>query len=87
MRLENDRDKYDNSGLDIAQQVRRDIPKIINTNHDSAEAVLVALKMDYADLPPAVNFVFKRDGAEALRLAIREAFLGLTQAVGTRVCP
>jgi len=74
IRLENDRDEGDISGLDLARDARyQTIPKIIVTNYPTYEQVVTALGPRLRDLPPAVDFLAKKGGAEALVDAIKKA--------------
>ena len=73
MRLLNDEDEHDRSGLDLAAQVAPSIPKIILTRYPSYEAVRQALAPQLNGLPPAVDFVPKQDGPAVLLTAVRKA--------------
>lgn len=75
MRMENDTDDKDVSGLTLAKDPAfRSVPKIILTNFPSYEAVRETLGPDIEGLPPAVGFVVKPEGAEALIQAVEQAF-------------
>jgi DNA-binding NtrC family response regulator len=73
MRLLNDEDDKDFSGLELAAQVAPAIPKIILTRYPSYEAVKQALAPQLDGLPPAVDFLAKQDGSAALVTAVRRA--------------
>lgn len=74
IRLVNDHDEKDVSGLTLAkEETGRDIPKIILTNFPSVDAVREALGPHLQGLPPAVAFVGKEESTEVLLLAIRKA--------------
>jgi DNA-binding NtrC family response regulator len=73
MRLRNDEDERDFSGLEVAEQVAPALPKIILTRFASVEAVRRALGPRLNGLPPAIDFVPKQDGPQALLTAVRRA--------------
>jgi DNA-binding response OmpR family regulator len=73
MRLLNDRDGKDFSGLELAKEVKTDIPKIMYTNFPSYEAAREALGPRIEGLPPAVDFIAKVEGPEVLITAVRKA--------------
>ena len=73
LRLMDDADEKDISGLILAKETARLIPKIILTSYPTYESVREALAPDLQDLPPAVAFVAKQEGPEALLAAIRRA--------------
>lgn len=72
LRLRNDNDDKDRSGLWLAISVARILPKIILTKFPVHEDVREALKPDSHQLPPAVDFVDKRRGFKELAGAISE---------------
>lgn len=75
MRLENDDDPKDESGLMLAKKNDyRLIPKILLTRYPTYEIVRAALSADNAALPPAVDFVAKQEGPEALISALKKLF-------------
>lgn len=71
IRLESDDDEKDTSGLTLAKEVARRVPKIILTGFPSYEYVREALEPRLDGLPAAVDFVVKEEGPEALLQAIR----------------
>jgi CheY-like chemotaxis protein len=74
IRLEDDDDEKDVSGLTLAKEADPSIPKIILTNYPSLEAVREALKPQLlSGLPPAVEFVTKSEGLGELIQAIYRA--------------
>lgn len=73
IRLQDDDDEKDTSGLTLAKEVARSMPKIILTAFPSVDAVREALRPQLDGLPAAVEFVSKAEGAEALLLAINRA--------------
>jgi len=60
MRLTNDTDENDISGLILAKNVERSIPKVILTQYPTVDAARTALRPDSSGLPPAVDFIDKR---------------------------
>jgi len=76
IRLLRDYDEKDVSGLTLAKEVARHIPKIMLTGYPTIEAAIQALAPDLEGLPPAVTFLTKQqqeqEGPEALIKAIRE---------------
>jgi CheY-like chemotaxis protein len=72
VRLENDDDDKDTSGLTLAEEVARSVPKIILTGYPSVAAVRRALHSQPDGHPAAVAFVAKREGPEALLKALRD---------------
>ncbi len=60
LRLERDEDEKDKSGLQIAKQSARSMPKMILTNFPAYQDVVEAMKQDVHHLQPAVEFLDKR---------------------------
>jgi len=88
IRLENDNDERDVSGLWLAKEtaekmptivtsgfMEQMVPKIILTGFASYENVREALAPRVGGLPAAVNFVTKQEGPESLLAAVRRALL------------
>lgn len=73
IRLREDKDNKDISGLTLAKETDPAIPKIILTNYPTYEAVREALGVSMEGLPAAVGFVAKYEGPEALLRAVRKA--------------
>jgi CheY-like chemotaxis protein len=73
LRLINDDDNRDLSGLSVAKESVSSIPKIILTRFPTVEAVREALGPALDGLPPAVEVVAKQEGPEALLTAVRKA--------------
>jgi CheY-like chemotaxis protein len=74
LRLVNDDDEKDVSGLNLAKdEAYRTIPKIILTGFPSYEAVREALGPTIEGLPPAFDFLAKKEGPEVLVKAIKKA--------------
>ncbi len=75
IRLEDDNDDKDISGLLLAKkETYRHIPKIILTGHPTYEAVRIALGPVLDGLPPAVDFLAKLEGLEAMLQAVEKVF-------------
>jgi DNA-binding response OmpR family regulator len=74
IRLQNDDDEKDTSGLTLAKApLYRLVPKIILTNFPTYQAVREALGPALDGLPPAVAFLGKREGPEAMIRAVEQA--------------
>jgi len=73
IRLENDDDEKDTSGLILAREVARSVPKIIMTGFRSDKYTQEMLRLQVDSLPAAVSFVRKDEGLEALLRAVRGA--------------
>lgn len=70
IRLRDDDDEKDTSGLTLAKEEAHIIPKIILTGFPSVEAVREALGPQLNGLPAAVEFVSKKEGPPALIQAV-----------------
>ena len=70
MRLKDDKDENDTSGLEIAKNVAQNIPKVIVSEYESFDAARNALGIKADGLPIAVEFVRKSEGSERLLKAI-----------------
>jgi predicted nucleotide-binding protein len=73
IRLESDDDEKDISGLVLAKEVARSVPKIILTGFPSYEYVREALRPQLNGLPATVDFVAKQEGPETMLAAVRRA--------------
>lgn len=74
LRLENDHDDKDTSGLTIAQELAPSIPKILLTKFQTIpKTVIEARRPQLSGLPAAVDFVEMSDGAAALTTSVRLA--------------
>ncbi len=73
IRLVDDGDEKDTSGLTIAKEVALSVPKIILTDYPSVDAVREALRSQLHGLPPAVDFLEKRAGTEAMIASVRRS--------------
>ncbi len=72
LRLSNDSDESDRSGLRLAKQTTRALPKLIWTKFPTYQDVREALKPDSHDLPSVVDFIDKRLGIEELQDVVEE---------------
>lgn len=72
IRLVNNDDKEDFSGLNLAKRIALAVPKIILTRFPTWIAVREALGSQLDGLSPAIDFVAKQDGPQALLTAIRK---------------
>ena len=73
IRLRDDDDERDTSGLTLAKEVAPSVPKIILTGFPSVDAVREALRARLDGLPAAVDLLAKIEGPEALVAAVRNA--------------
>lgn len=75
LRMTDDDDDADISGLTLAKEPAfRHVPKIILTGFPTFEYVREALGPELDGLPPAVDFLAKKEGPEVLIQAVEEAF-------------
>ena len=72
LRLLNDNDDRDFSGLNVCKESSSPIPKIILTKFPTVEAVREALGPALDGLSPAVDFVSKQEGPEVLLTTVRK---------------
>ena len=84
IRLENDDDERDTSGLILARSVGRSIPKIILTNFPTFDYVREALRPQLDGLPVAVDFLMKAEGAMALLSTVKDVLKTVAAQKGTR---
>jgi DNA-binding response OmpR family regulator len=74
IRMVNDDDEKDTSGLTLAKDpLFRPVPKIILTNFPTFQAVREALGPALDGLPPAVDFLDKKEGPDAMIRAVEQA--------------
>lgn len=73
IRLQDDDDDKDISGLTLAKETVPAIPKIILTAYSTVDAVREALRPQLDGLPAATEFVDKYEGTDALIQAIHRA--------------
>ncbi len=75
IRMVDDDDERDTSGLTLAKDLAfKSVPKIILTGFPTYQAVRDVLGPAVDGLPPAVSFLDKREGPEAMLQAIEEVF-------------
>lgn len=79
IRLRDDDDEKDTSGLTLAKKAARPLPKIILTAFPSVDAVREALRPQLSGLPTAVDFVSKPEGPEALVQAVQRVLGSLAK--------
>ena len=73
LRLTDDKNENDRSGLQLAKDTTRIIPKLISTKFPVHEDVRDAMRYDGQNLPPAIDFVDKRKGLPQLLTAVQDA--------------
>lgn len=73
IRLVNDDDERDASGIELAKELSRSVPVLLLTGYPSLEYARQMLKPQLDGLPIAYDFVLKRDGPEAMLTAVRDA--------------
>ena len=73
IRLIDDDDDKDISGLTLAKEIERTLPKILLTDYPTVDKVREALKPQLDGLPVALDFVLKQDGPQVLIKAIQHA--------------
>ncbi len=73
MRLERPRDKTDISGITVAKEAGRHVPKIILTSYPSYETFRESMQWAFQGLPLAVDYIDKKEGPEELLKAIEKA--------------
>jgi CheY-like chemotaxis protein len=71
VRLINDKDKNDQSGLELAESVAPSVPKIILSDHYEPHLIKKALMPQLGGLHIALDFVDKDDGMQAMLTSIR----------------
>ncbi len=75
VRMRDENDGKDTSGLSFAKKkIYESIPKIILTGYPSFEYVREALGPALEGMPPAVDFLSKQEGWEAMLHAVEQAF-------------
>ncbi|MBM3272525.1 response regulator [Candidatus Kaiserbacteria bacterium] len=74
LRLINDEDEKDMSGLVLASESTSPVPKIMLTKYQTWEAVRESLGPVIRDTPPAAGFVAKQEGLEELLRCVRRTF-------------
>jgi DNA-binding NtrC family response regulator len=71
IRLINDDDEKDNTGLELAKELNRSMPVLLLTGYPSFEYARQVLKPQLDGLPAAYDFIVKGDGPDALLTAVR----------------
>ena len=74
VRLTDDYDETDVSGLELAATIDPAIPKIILTAYDYTEPIIKSFKPDKRGIALAVDFVLKKSGPYGLLEAVEKAF-------------
>lgn len=88
IRLENDDDERDMSGLMLAKRAARSIPKIIVTSFPSYDYVREALRPQLDGLPVAVGFLARDEGLMALLETVEDILKTVAaQKAGVRPKP
>lgn len=88
IRLEEDDDNKDLSGLALAKKVGRSVPKIILTNYPTSDYVREALRPQLDGLPVAVDFLSKAEDVTSLVMAIEDVLRSIpSQRQGLRPAP
>lgn len=72
IRLKDDADRRDISGLAVAQEAGRFVPKIILTGHPHIDTVKTALKKDDTGRSLAIEYLYKREGPQALLTVVQK---------------
>lgn len=73
LRLTKNRDIKDISGIQVAREAGRYVPKIILTLFPGHKTAREALKPSFAGLPPAVDYIDKKEGPAKLLEAVERA--------------
>lgn len=73
LRLEDDEDDADMSGLALIRRVAPKVPKILLTGHPTIEVARRALKGYYDQVPAAVDMLSKSDDPETFLRAVSQA--------------
>ena len=73
VRLQDDSDANDLSGLEIAEGVASSVPKIVLTSYPTVDTIRAALSFRSEGLPKAVDFMAKQEGPEKLLASIKRA--------------
>jgi DNA-binding response OmpR family regulator len=74
LRLTQDDDTKDKSGLALAKEVARAVPKVILTKFPTVPDVREALKLDASATAAAIDFLDKADGMEKLVATVNQIF-------------
>lgn len=79
IRLVNDNDEKDTSGLNVVKKYAPEVPKVLLTRWPRYEDVREALSGQLDGLPSAVDFVAKQEGVQSLLTAINRALHLITR--------
>lgn len=71
IRLVNDDDEKDNSGVELAKEICRSVPVLFLTGYPSLEYARRVLKPQLDGTPVAYDFILKQEGPEAMLTAVR----------------
>jgi DNA-binding response OmpR family regulator len=74
MRLIDDTDEKDKGGLDLAKEITPSVPKLILTKFPEYHDVREAMRWKPKSLPPAVDFLDKKDGIKRLIEVVEQIF-------------
>ncbi len=85
IRLINNDDEDDLSGLVLAKQLPSRLPKVMLTAYPTYQAVREALGPALNNVPPAVGFIAKQEGLNALLTAVRLALAQLPSSFQNNV--
>lgn len=83
LRLEDNRDPRDLSGLRVARAIPAFTPVIILTDFPNIEAVREALGVNDCGLPAASDFISKQEGLGALIAAVNRVLFDSAESHGT----
>lgn len=84
IRLTDDDDERDFSGLALAKEVARSVPKVILTGFPSVDAAREALRPQLDGLPAAVEFLSKEEGVGEMLRAVRTALAAPSAGADTK---
>jgi len=71
IRLVNDDDEKDYSGIELAKEISRSVPVLLLTGYPSLEYACQVLKPQLDGLPIAYDFIVKQEGPEAMLTAVK----------------
>jgi DNA-binding NtrC family response regulator len=86
IRLVNDDDEKDNSGVELAKEISRSVPVLLLTNWPSVEYARQVLRPQLNGSPAAYDFIPKQEGPETMLTAVRHA-LEAVEAQKTALSP
>jgi predicted nucleotide-binding protein len=73
IRLEDNENEFDESGLNVALEIAPGLPKIMLTNYPSFEALRKVRRRTKDSFPAAIEFLDKQEGVEALVRSVQAA--------------